>query len=478
MSTCFFVKAQNKPIIKSPLRKITLKTCLEKAVANSFTVKDATLKIQASENNLELTKSTQYPSVASNFSNYFSAGRNIDPFTNQYTEQGVHYQNLGINASLNLLTNTPIKNQLKVNNLSIALSEKERDIAKQQLVITVIGAFFQVLNAQEITVIAQKQLETTNLQLKRAEILNKEGLSAKATLLDFEAQLATEELNLFTAENTLKTEKLKLLQLVNDDKITDFEVDATEFSTKSLDQYPIPLNRIVTETKRNQPSIEAANLKVQIANENLAIASLGYLPTVVLSMGLNTNYSSIAPTERFISDGSAPKTIESQSADYVLINGQKNRITTVSQVQNGSLQRFNYFNQLDFNLGKVIGVSVRMPIFNGFYVKIKTESAKITQLSAQNELKQNQVAIQHTIELAYNDLQGALRRVELLNKQLSASEKAFESVRLRFEQGFINSIEYTLSKSNLDRIRINQTQAKYEYFYRMSVLDFYLTKKY
>jgi outer membrane protein len=49
-------------------------------------------------------------------------------------------------------------------------------------------------------------------------------------------------------------------------------------------------------------------------------------------------------------------------------------------------------------------------------------------------------------------------------------------VENRFNAGAINAVDYNLAKLNLDQAKANLIRAKYEYVFRIKVLDFYLNK--
>jgi outer membrane protein len=62
-----------------------------------------------------------------------------------------------------------------------------------------------------------------------------------------------------------------------------------------------------------------------------------------------------------------------------------------------------------------------------------------------------------------------------LKEQLTYFEESYRSAEIRFETGVINSTEFLLTKSNLDRTKISLTQAGYEFILRREVLDYYRT---
>jgi outer membrane protein len=71
----------------------------------------------------------------------------------------------------------------------------------------------------------------------------------------------------------------------------------------------------------------------------------------------------------------------------------------------------------------------------------------------------------------------SFERYNVLVEQVKNFEESFQAAEVRFNTGVINSAEYLISKNNLDRTRVNLTQAKYEYVFRTKLLDYYQALK-
>ena len=453
---------------------LTLQTCITKAISNNLQVKQGKLQIETNQNNWQVSKLNLYPNLNSSFSQYFTAGRNIDPFTNQYTKQQINYQNIGLNSNTLIFGGNLLRNTIKVSEMEVSMAEKDQKVTEEVLTLSIIAAFFQVLNNEDQLDIARKQLESSKFQQKRIENLVIEGISSKVILLDLLAQIAGDELLVVNAENAIEIAKTYLLQTMNERNLDNIVLDRKGIVLPIIDAHKESLNRIIEASAGTQAIISVAKLRTEIAKKNIEIASASRLPTVSLSLGLGTNYSSAAPSQQFISDGKPPKFVENKLQDYVLVNGQKQNIVGISEVPSGSFSDFGYFNQLSFNFNKLLGFNVKIPIFNAYTAKYKIENAKIAKLSADYQKKITEIQVQNTIELAYKNMTAAYKGFVQIGKQLKAVENAFELTKVRFEEGTINSLEFTLAKSNLDKIRLNQVQAKYDYIYRTKVLDFYL----
>jgi outer membrane protein len=74
-------------------------------------------------------------------------------------------------------------------------------------------------------------------------------------------------------------------------------------------------------------------------------------------------------------------------------------------------------------------------------------------------------------------MSAAYEKYKVLTGQALDFEESFRAAEVRFNNGVINAAEYLISKNNLDRTKINLAQAKYEYNFRIKVLDFYKGKQ-
>jgi outer membrane protein len=122
------------------------------------------------------------------------------------------------------------------------------------------------------------------------------------------------------------------------------------------------------------------------------------------------------------------------------------------------------------------GLNIRIPIFNTTQQKYRLENVKIQQKIAQNEVTNIRLQLQQAVEQAFIDRDNAAERYESLQNQLTALEKAFNVAEIKLSTGIINPIDYTITKTNFDKAKANAIQAKYEYFFRVKIVDFYQGK--
>jgi outer membrane protein len=61
-------------------------------------------------------------------------------------------------------------------------------------------------------------------------------------------------------------------------------------------------------------------------------------------------------------------------------------------------------------------------------------------------------------------------------EQVAALDLAFKATESRFNVGLLNSVDYNLAKVRLAGAQANLIQSKYNYLFRLKILDFYQNK--
>lgn len=460
-----------------PNEPLTLEAAIGIALQNNPQLKQADLQLEANTNAYEQSKWKRWPSLNFSVTQGFSFGRNIDPFTNQFVQQNIAFNNFSLSANTVLFNGGALQNTVKQSLLTKNATVKDVEAARNDVMLNVALAYLQILNNQELILVAQKQLEATQEQLLRTGKLVEAGSLAESNLFDLRSQLANDELSLVNAENNLETAKLNLKQLLNIVGGAPLEVQTVAIKDPTLQAYEASIDEVFETAIGNLPQMRAANLKIEAAAKGIEIARASYLPSLAVGGAIGTSFSSVAPKERFIGDGTGSTTIEVPSANqYVLLGENRVPIYNVVTSPNGSSQHFGYFDQLNYNRNPSINFSLRVPIFNAFQAKYQVNAAKINHLNVKYQGEQVLQQIRQNVEQAYIAMSNAAKRYSATANQVRALEETFRVAESRYNAGAINSTEYTITKINLDKAKSNLVQAKYDYVFRTKILDFYMAK--
>lgn len=441
---------------------LSLEDCIRLAETNNIDLKRSGIQSETEKLTFRSTKSRVLPDLNASYSYAVNKGRSIDPYTNDVIDQQFSYSNAGIRLNAQLFNGFELRNSIQRDRYNMQAAEAEKQAARQQLVLDVTLAYFQVLNAQDLLKLAKLRLESTRGQQDRISSLADEGSGNPADLSDIQGQFKNDESAVLTAENQLQQAHLDLRLLLNIE--TDFEIRELPLQPE-MNSYELSAEELYQQSLENLEVFEARKLRLEAAREDVAVARSLYVPELSFFAQLNTNYSSLAS----LLNETGTQVVE--TGQFLNINGTTYAVQT-NQSQ-FSQQDIPYVDQLNNNLSSVAGLSFSIPIFNGFRAKRQVSLKKLQLEDARLELENTKNEYRRAIEAAYNDMDLAYQDYFLLQEQVKAYAESFRVNEIRFQNGVSNLVAYIISKNNLDRARVNMANAKYEFLIRRQVLDYY-----
>ncbi len=444
--------------------KMTLKQCIDNAIKNNILVKQSDLQSETANVNIKQAKANLLPNVNGNFSYGFNEGRSVDPITNSYINQQLTSATSSLSSNVVLYNGMRLQNLIKQNKLIYEANKMDLQQAKDNLALNVILAYLQVLSNDDVLLVAKAQSLVTKKQVERMGILVKEGAAANYLLSDLKGQLANEAISIVNATNALQQAILSLCQLMNVDynAALQLEKNTEDFSDT---KYESSSAEVYKEALQNFSLVKANNLKIKSAAKAMAISRAGFYPTLSLNANLGSNYSSLAKKL------SLANTTQEQTDAYVTVGG--NQTFVFRQQQNYNATKTGFAKQLNNNLGTFVGLNVSIPLFNGFQTKNRVKTAAINLKTVQLESAGANLLLKQNIEQAYLNMTASLEKYSILKEQVKDFEESFRAAEVRFANGVTNVAEYLISKNNLDRANINFTQTKYDYIFRIKLMNYY-----
>jgi outer membrane protein len=455
-------------------QKLSLQDCINRAKTNSFQKKQTQSLIKISNNNLVIAQNERLPKISGNMVNYLNSGRSIDRYTNLYTEETIANQAYGIDVGLPIYQGGQITNNIKINQIATNLLENDIKNKELNLTIEVITAFFSVVNLEEQVKISEQQIEVSYQQLNRLETLRKEGLSSRINILTIKSQLANDQMQKVNTDNDLALAKTKLLQTMNESSNFNFQTDRKSIEINSAEMYKMPISSILGSILQNHPALKKFKGQLEISKLNTEITKASLKPTISLGFSLGANYSTAAPKQIFVYDGKT-KIQETVSNDYVLLNGKKNYLINTDEIATGAYSKVGYFDQLSNNFNKILYLNLKVPLYDAGITKKRIENTLINKEISNIQLNETETKIRQAVELAYLDKETSYKRLEASKNQVEIFNESFILIQKQFEEGIINSTEYILVKSQLDKVKQNQVQYMYDYILRTKILDFYIS---
>ena len=132
-----------------------------------------------------------------------------------------------------------------------------------------------------------------------------------------------------------------------------------------------------------------------------------------------------------------------------------------------------YGTQLKNNFGQSFGIGLSVPIFNGWSARANIERAKMDIRNKELIVEQDTLKLKQDIYTAFNQARGSFQTFNARQKEVATAERSFGLATKRYEIGVMQTIEWLTNQTNLYNARINLLIARFDYVFKMKVLEFY-----
>ena len=442
----------------------TLEQCVDYAIENNIQVKQKALNTEMTENNLKQSRLNLLPNLNGNIGRNYSFGRAVDPYTNEFNYENTYNDNYGISSNLTLFNGFQKLNTIKQNKLNLDADLQDLEKIKNDISLNVATAYLNILFNEELLKIAKDQAAVTKKQAERTKILVDAGSLAMGDLYDIQSQLANEELNIINSQNQLDLSYLDIQQLLNLDSVADFKIAIP--NTESFTETPLPVFEEVLTQSQNLPEIKSAEYRLNSAEQSLDIYRGMRYPTLNLTLSYNSGYSG----NRKVADGN-PTMIAYQSG--FTQSGE----TVYSYQPQYTYSTKPFSDQINDNASANLGLQLSIPIFNNWQVNTGINNARITVLNTKYSLELAKQNLTKDVQQRYTEAVAALKKYHATDFTLKAMEESFKYTEEKYNNGLVNTVDYNISKNKLISTKSDLLKAKYEYIFKIKILDFYMGKK-
>ena len=423
----FYLSAQKVDSLASK-QVWSLEDCISYALENSIEVKQVALDKEGTEVSLTQSKYARFPNLSSGASQSFSWGSSIDPITSDFVSQEIKSTNLSLSTSMTLYNGNQLNNAVQQNRLLVEQNELYVEEAKNNITLSILEAYLQILYNRESIQVAQNNLEASEQEVDRAKARIEAGTIAMIDYTDALSQAATNKNNLITAKNSYAQQIIVLKQLLELDPIVDLEIEP--LTNPLLEGQSIP-DKIEVYQKAigMMPEIKASELGTTINEKDLNIAKGGFLPSLSLSGSIGSGYTST------------------------------NDLT--------------FTDQLDVNLNQRVGLSLTVPIYSNYKNKAQVATAKIGIEQSKLQLQAAKKELYQKIETAWQNAQSAQEQIEAAKAASDAAEESYRLAQRKYELNALSTTDLVISQNTYTNAKLNYLQAKYLSILYNELLDFY-----
>jgi outer membrane protein len=296
---------------------------------------------------------------------------------------------------------TSAREQLMLANVSF-------NATHQQIVFNVTQHFYDFITARQQVGVDESSLQAAQTVEQAAQSRFENGLGTKPDLLQAEQQTAQADYDLESARGNLSDAQVALVEslgIVPNTKLQIASVEGKPF-TENPDA---SLDELIDRALSQRPDLVAKLAKVRAEQAEVQKAHAAYYPKISL-------------------DASA-------GWEALQVNAYNDP----------------YFGNSKPDYG--VGLSISLPIFDGFIRANKLRIAQSELRSSESELANSRNAVVREVWKAYTDLKTALRKQESAAKLLSAAESAFDASLEAYRNGLGTYVDVANAQRNVTSAR-------------------------
>lgn len=454
---------------QAQVKKWTLKECVEYALENNISVKQSELDVELTDVEKLTAIGNFLPSVNASTSASQNTGLSFNPVTNN--AQTTTFLSATGRISLGYTLFDGLKNfrqvqRAKISNLSaqFRLTKMKDDIS-----LLVANNYLQVILNKANLEVLKSQNAVTLEQLQRTRDLIDAGVLPEGDALEIKANDATERQSIVIAENNIQVSLISLAQLLLIKDYKNFDIEDEGYNIVDESIVDKSVYDIIDSSKENRAEIKIAEKNVELAEKDLQISRGDNYPSLSAFFGYDTRYTDATSFFQTL-DPNNP--IVTQQIGVVEDTGQ----AVIGEFPNTVASLIGadpFFNQLYQNDGIGYGLQLNIPIFNGFSVRGSVQRSKINLERTKYQLEQAELDLESTVYQAYVDAKGSLKSFEAAQSVVESQELAYNFAKERYDVGLTNAFDFSQSKVRYDNSRIELNRSKYDYIFKLKVLELY-----
>jgi len=310
---------------------------------------------------------------------------------------------------------------LKAADSQVAEAQATYESAKQNLILRVATAYFNVLAALDTLQAQQSSLKAFDLQLQQADKRYQVGLIAITDVEQARAARDTAAAAVISAKQSLATAEDQL-EVITGRQYARLSEPGTGMPLVTPN--PADQNQWVQTSLQQNLTLIASRLAADVARDNVRVAFGGHLPTISLV---------------------ASRTFNSSNTDESIVG-------------------VGTFNGLPgWSNDRQIGLQVTVPIFSGGGTQARVHQAQYQWIAAKDAVQQASRTTVQQARDAYLGVISGIAHVQALQQALTSGETAYRATEAGYRVGTQTEVDVLNALSTLVTARTNYASSRYAY---------------
>ena len=404
---------------KAQEKMFTLEDCIAYALEHRTEVAASLYSGQDAEREVRYTRLQQLPDLNASASHSLNWGRSLNMEKYEWEDSKNQYGNVSLSSSLTLFSGFQLRNQIKASKLNVLLQKTSHRKLRDDIRLEVVQAFYEVLAAEEQLLLANVFYEEDVQQERKARLQDSLRRISLPDLLEISGQTQKALLEKKAAEKQLQLAWLNLKKCMNYQETERVKLQREEMCMAVPD-----VDRIYEAALAQLPELQMLRLDSLLLRNELKQLRGNFSPTLSVS-GLW--YS------RYQNNLSAP------------MSGRK----------------YTWWDQLQDNNYKQVGISLSIPLFNRQTVRRQIHLLKTEMETQRLNWSQTATSIRWEIEQLCIEASNLKDNLLILEKQEENCRKVYELRQVQFQQGKLSVYDLLAAEASWKDSRINLEMEHY-----------------
>lgn len=412
-------------LLCSPLHaqdmKLSLEQCINYALEHNFDQRSLAITQEIRQVALKQSKMERYLDLSASASQSFSN-------SNSSTESswGGSYS---VGTNVVIYNGGNISNTIKMNELSLTQSQTQLIQAQDNLTLSVIESYLNILMNDELLRFQREALKSSLEQVNQGRAQFAAGKIIESDFMLLESQYATDKYNETNTTINRDNSILKLKNLLS--IVSSVAVDIIPLDTNQMNQLKsIPqLNDVIRRSLAWSPDMEMSRQNLKIATLNTKMTRSGFFPSISAGASVGTGYS-----------------------------------------RRGG----GFGSQLDKGLNESVGLSLSVPIFSKGRVKSNVTQSQHKERQVELEAEKTELALVQRIEQDYQTVRANFAQYGAMEIKQKAYSESFRVYTEKFNAGSITVADLLIQQNTYLSAVSDLLQSKYSFILNRKVLDVYM----
>jgi outer membrane protein len=419
-------------------KKWTLDECISYALENNLEIESQALTSASGKEIYEQSKRNRLPYASAGSSYRINYGKSIDPNTNVIINNNFASNSYALQGGIMLFEGFIRGNHTAYTRFKHLAGIELEKALMTDIAFDVMNSFYNALYYRGLLGIVKEQRELSELNLEKIRKQSQVGISARTDILEIEARLAEEELQVIRTENNLKSSILELKRIMNFPVTRELDLqepDDLEFIAPGGFADADSIYRLAL---KHLPAVKARDQQLKSVEKSLAVTRGNFYPSLSLFGGYYTGY-------------------------YETNTDAAGR-------------PISFKNQMRNNASQSVGLSLSIPLFNRLNTRSEVKLGKLELEKEQVELANYKNQLYYEIESYCQELSAMAAEFTQAQKQTESNLLAFEVAQKKKEQGLFNLIDLYTSKNLLSNAQSQLLRTRLQYLLKRKTIDFYMGK--